>query len=199
MVWDWLNLIGIIAFASSGAIVAREENYDFLGMLVLGYATSFGGGVLRNILLDQPASILWKQDLLLGTAFFVVVLIYYFPRRLVSSWKKFELIFDAIGLAAFSIQAAVFTTNLGYPLIAVIVSALLTGAGGGIIRDILAGRKPMVFQPGSLYGVWAMGAALIIGLGLPQNIFYLGLLLICISFLRLASVFWNWSLPTRPL
>lgn len=199
MAWDWLNIIAVIATSSSGAIVAREEKYDLLGVMILGYATSFGGGVLRNLILDQPASVLWKQDVLLSLSFIIILIVFYFPQKYVNSWKKLELLFDAIGLGAFSIQAAIFTTNLGYPLIAVVVAALLTGAGGGVIRDVLAGRKPLVFQPGSLYGVWAMFSALIIGLGLPQNVLSLSILLVCITTLRLASVFLGWSLPNRPL
>ena len=73
--------------------------------------------------------------------------------------------FDAIGFAAFAIQGAMFAVHLGLPVSAVIVAAVLTGSGGGIIRDILAGRKPLVFKK-EIYAVWAALAGLLIGLGL---------------------------------
>lgn len=200
MEWDWLNIIGVLAFASSGALVAMEEGYDLLGVLFLGFATSFGGGILRNILLGVPASAVWSQGPLLWVALAVIVVVFCLPRKAIARWERPSLFLDAIGLAAFAIQAALMAKGLGFPLSAVVVSALLTGAGGGIIRDLLAHRKPMVFQhEHPLYGVWAMVAAVVIGLGWPQDPFAIMGLLIAIVALRMASVVWDWRLPRRSL
>lgn len=200
MDWDWLNIIGVLAFASSGALVAMEEGYDLLGVLFLGFATSFGGGVLRNILLGQPASHVWEEPALLATALGVILIVFCLPRKAILRWQRPAVLLDAIGLGAFAIQAAVLAKDLGFSLPAVMVSALLTGAGGGIIRDLLAHRKPMVFQhQHPLYGFWAMTAALAIGLGWPQDPFALFGLLLMIVVLRMASVAWDWKLPRRTL
>lgn len=200
MEWDWLNIIGVLAFASSGALVAMEEGYDLLGVLFLGFATSFGGGILRNILLGVPASAVWSQGPLLWVALAVIVVVFCLPRKAIARWERPSIFLDAIGLAAFAIQAALMAKGLGFPLSAVVVSALLTGAGGGIIRDLLAHRKPMVFQhEHPLYGVWAMVAAVVIGLGWPQDPFAIMGLLIAIVALRMASVVWDWRLPRRSL
>ena len=169
MQWDWLNLVGIVAFATSGAIVAMEEEYDLLGVVFLGLATSFGGGVLRNVLLGQPVATLWTQEGLLLVAVLATLAVFVAPWRWLARRAPLEVLFDAIGLAAFSIQAAITATALGFPLLAVMVAAFLTGTGGGIIRDVLAHRKPFVFQPTSLYGVWAIGAGAAIHLGWPQQ------------------------------
>ena len=60
-VWDILSIIGTIAFALSGAIVAMEEGFDILGLFILGFVTAFGGGAIRNLLIGLPISALWSQ------------------------------------------------------------------------------------------------------------------------------------------
>ena len=199
MDWNWLNIIGVIAFASSGAVVAMEEEYDLLGVLFLGFATSFGGGIMRNVLLGVPASAIWQMEQLLGIALVAILVIFLLPSRVLRRWRRLELFLDAIGLAAFAIQAAITTTNYGFPRPAVMAASLLTGAGGGNIRDVLAGRRPVVFQRGTVYGVWAMAAAAAIGLGWPQSGWPVALLLAFIVGMRMVSVAWRWSLPHRSL
>lgn len=197
MEWDWLNIVGIVAFATSGAIVAMEEGYDLLGVLFLGFATAFGGGILRNVLIGESAAAVWSQGLLMGVALGAILIAFCLPRAILVRWRRLEVYFDAIGLAAFSIQAAIHTAERGFPLIAIMVAALLTGAGGGIIRDLLAHRKPMVFQRDNVYGAWALLAAAAIGLGWPRHGAPLALLMALVVGLRMASVFWRWSLPHR--
>lgn len=195
--WEWLNVIGIVAFASSGAIVAMEERYDLLGVLFLGFVTAFGGGVIRQVLLGDSAAALWHQSLLMGVAAGTILIVFWLPRSLLFRWQRLEVLCDAIGLAAFSLQAAIYATERGFPLVAIVVAALLTGAGGGIVRDVLAGRQPMVFQRGNIYGSWAMLAALAIGLGWPRQGLPLAILLVLVIALRMASVRWQWTLPQR--
>ncbi len=199
MDWDWLNVIGTVAFASSGAIVAMEEGYDLLGVLFLGFVTAFGGGVIRHLILGDSTAAIWNQGLLMGVAAAAILTAFCLPQKLLQHWRRPELWCDAIGLGAFSIQAALYAAGRGFPLVAIVAAALLTGAGGGIIRDLLAQRKPLVFQRGHVYGAWAMLAALAIGLGWPREGAPLALLLGLVIGLRMASVHWRWSLPHRHL
>lgn len=197
MDWDWLNLIGAVAFATSGALVAIEEEYDLLGVIFLGLATAFGGGVLRNVLLGQPVASLWAQEGLMLVAVGATLAVFLMPRKWLLRWTSLEVLFDAIGLAAFSIQAAIIATNLGFPLIAVLIASFLTGAGGGIIRDVLAHRKPLVFQPGIIYGAWAMSAGLAVYMGWPKQGWPVALLVVLVVAFRLTSYYQRWTLPKR--
>ena len=79
MTWDMLSLIGIVAFAASGAIMAMEEDYDIFGVIVLGMATAFGGGVLRNLFIGVPITSLWSQSLFLKTALVAILILYVLP------------------------------------------------------------------------------------------------------------------------
>lgn len=192
------SIIGTVAFAISGAVVAMEEEYDILGVFVLAFVTAFGGGVVRNVLIGIPVTTLWNQGIFLKIALFAALLVFIVPVSWIRRWKTWESLFDAIGLAAFSIQGALYATQMNVPLSAIIVAAMLTGIGGGIIRDVLAGRKPLVLRD-EIYAVWCMLAGLVIGTGWFQGSWSLLFLFALIVTLRMLSVTFKWRLPRRSL
>ncbi|MHA6261196.1 trimeric intracellular cation channel family protein [Sporosarcina sp. CAU 1771] len=194
MAWDVFNWIGTIAFAVSGAIVAMEIKYDLFGVYILGIVTAFGGGALRNLLIGVPTSVLWDQGSLFQGALISITIIFLFANKLLNHWERWGNYFDAVGLAAFAIQGALFAVNLGLPVSAVIVAAVLTGSGGGILRDLLAGRKPLVFKR-EIYAVWAALAGLLIGVGVFSSDFSLYILLVITAGLRILSLIFKWQLP----
>ena len=195
-IFHLFSLIGVIAFAASGAIVAMEEEYDILGVFVLGLVTAFGGGVIRNLLIGVPVTTLWSQGLLLKTAVVAILIVFVLPRGWIAHWKRGEAFFDAIGLSAFAVQGALYAIDAGLPVSAVMVAAMLTGIGGGMVRDMMAGRKPLVLRD-EIYAVWALSAGLVIGVGKLQASWQLLLLFAIIVFLRMLSVHYKWKLPRR--
>ena len=196
MTWEVLSMIGTIAFAVSGAIVAMEEEYDILGVYILGIVTAFGGGAIRNLLIGVPVSALWEQGLFFQIALLSITAVFLFPSNLLKHWQKWGNLFDAIGLSAFAIQGAMYAANMNHPLSAVIVAAVMTGIGGGIIRDLLAGRKPIVLRS-EIYAVWAILAGLIIGLKIAAHPWQLYTLFALVTGLRVLSYTFDWKLPTR--
>ncbi|WP_043931961.1 trimeric intracellular cation channel family protein [Bacillus sp. EB01] len=192
--WDILNIIGTLAFAISGALIAREEDYDIVGIYVLGYTTAFGGGLIRNLLIGVPIEDTWNQGSLFQVAFLAITIVFLLPNGWLDHIKKMIVIFDAIGLAAFAIQGANYAASIGAPLIAVIIAATITGAGGGMVRDVFAGRKPMIFHS-EIYALWAVLAGLFIGLDLVRGPYVTAFLFIAIVFLRIVSVRFKWNLP----
>lgn len=189
------SIIGTVAFALSGAIVAIEENYDMLGITVLGFVTAFGGGVLRNIMLDLPMSIFWEQTNLFYVTFGTIFLVYLFP-NVSTRWKKLEIISDAIGLAAFSISGALYGLETFHQLGPAVLAAILTGTGGGVIRDLLAGKKPSVLCA-EVYGSWSILIAVVIYFTTPVHpSFYLIIVALTII-LRLVGLTYNWNLPKK--
>lgn len=196
MAWDVFSFIGTFAFSISGAIIAMEEKYDLFGVYMLGVVTAFGGGALRNVLIGVPATTLWEQGFLFQVAIVSITIIFLFPNDLLNHWERWGNYFDAVGLSAFAIQGAMFAVELGLPISAVIVAAVLTGAGGGIIRDILAGRRPLVFKR-EIYAVWAAVGGLFVGLGLYKYDIALYALLVVITTLRILSLVFHWRLPAK--
>lgn len=175
-----------------------EEEYDILGVYILGIVTAFGGGAIRNLLIGVPVSALWDQGLLFEIALLAITAVFLFPANLLKHWQKWGNLFDAIGLSAFAIQGAIYAAKMDHPLSAVIVAAVLTGSGGGIIRDLLAGRKPIVLRS-EIYAVWAILAGIIVGLKIAVSPWELYTLFIFVTILRVLSYTFDWKLPTRKL
>ena len=195
LTWQILTLIGTIAFAASGAIVAMKEKYDILGVLVLGFVTAFGGGIVRNVLIGLPVTSVWHQPLILYSAFSIAVIAFLLP-KVWFKYPKMWIVLDAIGLSAFTIQGAYLATEANMPFIAVVFSALLTGTGGGVIRDVLARRRPLLFRD-EIYGGWAIiGATIFYFYSHSSSLFIYGLLIIIVA-LRLTSYRFRWVLPRR--
>ncbi|MEH7374433.1 MULTISPECIES: trimeric intracellular cation channel family protein [Bacillaceae] len=196
MTWEVLSMIGTIAFAVSGAIVAMEEEYDIFGVYILGIVTAFGGGAIRNLLIGVPVSALWEQGLFFQIALLSITAVFLFPSNLLKHWQKWGNLFDAIGLSAFAIQGALYAVKMNHPLSAVIVAAVLTGIGGGIIRDLLAGRKPIVLRS-EIYAIWAILTGLFIGLKIVTDSWELYSLFFIVTVLRVLSYTFDWKLPIR--
>ncbi|KKI91947.1 membrane protein [Bacillus sp. SA1-12] len=198
MTWEVLSIIGTIAFAISGAIIAMEEEYDILGIYILGIVTAFGGGAIRNLLIGVPVTALWEQGTLFQIALFAMTIVFLFPHRLLKHWHIWGNLTDAIGLSAFAIQGALYADNMGHPTSAVVVAAVLTGSGGGIVRDLLAGRKPLVLRS-EIYAFWAIIAGILIGFDIIEHPAELYILFVAIVILRVLSYTFNWHLPNRSL
>jgi len=198
MAWDVFSLIGTVAFAISGAIVAMEEEYDLFGVYILGIVTAFGGGAIRNILIGLPVSTLWNQELMFQFALLAITVFFLIPHHLFKQWSRWGYVTDAIGLSAFAIQGAMHAVHLELPIVAVIVAAVLTGAGGGVVRDLLAGRRPIILRH-EIYAVWAASAGFLIGLEIFKGDLFLYFLFVSITVLRICSYTKGWSLPSKKI
>ncbi|AXI10926.1 hypothetical protein CUC15_19205 [Oceanobacillus zhaokaii] len=198
MTWEVLNIIGTLAFAISGAIIAMEEDYDILGVQVLGFTTAFGGSTIRNLLIGIPIETIWTQGDLFMAVFLTNIFVFLIPKRWLQYWSKWGILFDAMGLASFAIQGALSAVHTGATLSAVLVAATLTGSGGGMIRDVLAGRRPMILHE-DIYAIWATLGGLIIGLGFIQGPWATGALFIAIVTMRMLSEHFKWKLPRRSI
>lgn len=198
MAWEVLSAIGTIAFAISGAIIAMEEEYDIFGVYLLGVVTAFGGGAIRNLLIGVPVSALWEQEMMFQLAAISITIVFLFPHKLLGPWSRWGNFFDAIGLSAFAVQGALYAVDLNMPIIAVMVAAILTGSGGGMIRDLLAGRKPLVLKA-EIYALWAATAGILISIDMIRSDFVLYGLFLVITVLRILSYTYKWRLPSRKI
>jgi len=140
-----LLIIGIAAYAASGALVAIEAEYSFVGVFVLGLTTAFGGGIIRNILIGAPVSATWDTQPI-AIVFLTLAVIVMLPLKWTQHWKRWGLFFDSIGLATFAIQGALTVKLIDGHLGLMLVAAMFTGLGGGMIRDLLAGKKPLALK-----------------------------------------------------
>lgn len=139
-----LDFIGTFAFAISGIRLASAKRFDWFGAYVVGLATAIGGGTIRDVLLDVTPAWMTNSIYLICTAFamFFVIL---FGKYLIRLNNTF-FVFDSIGLALFTIVGAEKSLALGYPFWVAIIMGSITGAAGGVIRDVFINEIPLIFR-----------------------------------------------------
>ncbi|ADN51605.1 trimeric intracellular cation channel family protein [Vulcanisaeta distributa] len=139
------NYIGIVAFAASGAFKAYEKNLDILGGIVLGSSVALAGGIIRDILIGvlPPTNIVYLPYPIIAIMASLIAYIFY---PLIAKYKNALMYADAIGLGTFSAVGAEIATEHGLNILGVILMAAVTAAGGGVVRDVLAGEIPTIFR-----------------------------------------------------
>ena len=139
-----LDFIGTFAFAISGIRLASAKRFDWFGAYVVGLVTAIGGGTLRDVLLDVPPA--WMQDpfYVICTAFAMLFVIL-FSKHLIHLNNTF-FIFDTIGLALFTVVGVERSIAAGYPFWVAIIMGSMTGAAGGVIRDVFINEIPLIFR-----------------------------------------------------
>ncbi|BEG98349.1 trimeric intracellular cation channel family protein [Bacteroides sedimenti] len=139
-----IEFIGTFAFAISGIRLASAKKFDWFGAYVVGLVTAIGGGTIRDLLLDVTPFWMTNPVYLICSAlalFWVIV----FGKQLVHLHNTF-FIFDSIGLALFTVVGVEKTIALGYPFWVAVVMGSITGAAGGVIRDIFINEIPLIFR-----------------------------------------------------
>ncbi len=204
------EIVGIIAFSISGVMIAFDKKMDLLGAAVLGVMTAVGGGVIRDILLGiHPPSILMDHFYLFIALLTSCVLLFYakiFKDHLKKHREKFlgiVNVVDAIGLGIFTVIGVNTAINLGYGSnwVLSIFIGVITGVGGGVLRDVLAREIPMVLHK-RIYAVAALVGAIV------RYLFYifaldptLGMVMSAgiVMIIRLLATTYKWKLPSVSL
>lgn len=140
-----IDALGTFAFAVSGATAAMRSRYDIFGVLVLAFVTAIGGGTTRDLLLGiTPVN--WLTDsitiytILAGFVFALLL------RKRISKWEGWLFYFDAAGLGLFTVTGVQIGLEAGMSVGISIALGAVTGCFGGVIRDVLAASKPLIFR-----------------------------------------------------
>ena len=154
----YLDLIGIFAFAITGALKAKGRDLHLFGALFLGIITAIGGGTVRDLIIDRTPLFYLKDPNYLIMAIIASTLTYFVP-TFFKKWYSFFRLIDSIGLSVFAIIGVSVTyshlfNDKGFTTISFLASILLgmlTGFGGGIVRDAIMGDMPLSLKKGSNY------------------------------------------------
>lgn len=191
-----LDLFGTVVFAISGVWLACRKDMDLFGAMVLAFVTAVGGGTIRDVLLSATP-VFWIQD----TLYLLVILATTLFAILVRQWhersKWILQVSDALGLAVFVVIGVTKSLSFGVEPMVAVMMGVLTGCGGGAIRDMLAGEIPMVLRQ-EIYASAAMagGAVFILLEPLLQNINHTSIIAaVVVLLLRLMAVYKGLSLP----
>ena len=194
-----IEALGILAFAASGFVEARRKDMDIVGVFTVAFITAFGGGTLRDLLLDRRP-LFWVEHHEYALMVFVVALIAtpLLPHLKSSLSEKIIVVADALGLGLFSVAGVSLAQEAQMPVFVCVMMGVITGIFGGVLRDVICNEIPLVFRRGHLYatcsfaGCWSF---LLLGwLGLPQPAAVgAGIVVTCL--LRYLSVRFDWRLP----
>ena len=147
----YLEFIGTIAFAASGALLGIRKGFDLFGIIIMGIITAVGGGILRDVLLGVTPPIMFSNPIYCIIAAITSVLMFLpFVKKIVPSQHWRDIIFivsDSLGLAAFTVVAVIYTYQLGIDnQFLIVVVSVITGVGGGMLRDVFACEMPYIFR-----------------------------------------------------
>lgn len=197
MVLYILDLLGVAVFAISGALAAGRKHLDLLGVVVIAVVTAIGGGTLRDILLDRHP-VFWVESPIYLFVILAAALLTVVYTKFLRPPHKALLVADAFGLALFSISGAEIAEQLGLSPLLVVVMGTITGAAGGVFRDVLLMNIPMILRRGRIYATTA-----IVGIGVYLSLQSLGMVqtwaallgMAVVASLRLAAIIWGLMLP----
>lgn len=201
-----LDIVGTIAFALSGAMVAAQRGMDLFGINVLGAVTATCGGIIRDLVIGStpPAAFVHPRYVLLAVGvsnitFLCLRKVRKAPAALKDFSARMLFVFDTMGLAAFTMDGIITGVNAGHGrnLFLICFLGVITGVGGGIMRDILAGLMPTVFRK-HVYALASIaGGALTALLNYYQVSMSYAILagFFFIIIIRIAASYFRWNLP----
>ena len=198
-----LELVGTVAFSISGAMIAMKKNMDIFGVMILGLTTAVGGGIIRDLILGITPPSTFRDPVYAVTALITAAIVF-LPsiRRL---FRKFQyaydhllLIMDTFGLGIFTVigvRAAMIQPET-YSFFLLIFVGVITGVGGGVLRDMMAGNTPYIFVKHIYACASLAGAVLCAGLWQSTNEAVAMTAGACVVIIiRLLSAHFRWSLP----
>ena len=199
LILNLANYIGIVAFAISGSMKAIRKGMDLLGVLVLGFSTALGGGIIADLLIGKtpPTNLIYLPYPL--TAFASSLFTFYFC-KVFKNMSKFLLYADAIGLGAFAASGASLAYSVYPSPLLVVMIGTITAVGGGVIRDILANEIPLVLTREFYASAAIIGSFIFFLLryeGIGEEFAILSSFIIT-TLLRIIALKMEWELP-KPL
>ena len=192
-----LDILGVISFAISGSLVAMRKRLDPFGVFIIAFATSVGGGTLRDVLIGaQP--VFWMKNteviyLIIGSFLFAILF-----RKKLKYLNKSLFLFDTIGLALYTIMGTEIGLNANFHPLIIISIATMSASFGGVIRDILCNEIPVIFRKEIYATACVFGSIIFLvlhNLNVSDSIIYVSTFFIVIA-IRLVAVRFHLSLPT---
>ena len=192
-----LDLCGVFVFALSGALAAVLRKLDVVGVVVVGTVAAIGGGLLRDVALPDvppPALADWRYVTVSAAA--SVLVFFYHPQ--VGRMTRAVRVFDAAGLGFFAVAGTSKALTFGLGPVPAVILGVITGCGGGVLRDVLLREIPLVLRTGELYAVTALAGSLVVVAGdeaglyaAPTAAFGVGVVFV----LRVLALRRHWSAP----
>lgn len=194
-----IETVATLAFALSGVIEASRRRMDAVGVVVVAGLTAFGGGTLRDVLLDRrPFFWVTHTELLWAVMALGVVALFFLRRRHLEPTERAMQWPDAVGMGLFAAGGTQISLSMGQPALVAVVLGMVTAVFGGVLRDIVCNDIPKVFRDHRPYALFAfLGGWMLVGLDALGTEPWLSLMLsaIAATTLRVAALLRDWKLP----
>ncbi|MBC5864415.1 trimeric intracellular cation channel family protein [Flavobacterium turcicum] len=194
--FHFLDIIGTMAFAMSGALTAMSKKLDPFGVFIIAFVTAVGGGTLRDVLIGRTP-VGWMLDLQYVYVIFIGFVLAIIFRKKLDRLRKSLFLFDTIGLGVFTLIGLEKGLEIGLHPVICVALGTMTACFGGVIRDILCNEIPVIFRREIYATLCIVGGVLFFVLrtmNLENDVLYLLSSSIIIS-LRLMAVKFKWYLP----
>ncbi|HIR51110.1 MAG TPA: TRIC cation channel family protein [Candidatus Avoscillospira avicola] len=204
-----VEMIGMVAFALNGALVGLKYHLDLFGVILVSVTVSLGGGVVRDLIIGRIPPAMFQDYRYLLVAVVTALLVFLAAVISRGRYHDYETkvealanIFDALGLGAFTVVGVQAGINAGFSDngFLLVFLGLLTGIGGGILRDLFVMRMPVVLRKHVYALPVIIGAALYLlcyRLGAPQLVTS-GAVIFTVFALRMLATYYHWNLPHAP-
>jgi uncharacterized membrane protein YeiH len=191
-----IEILGTVAFAMSGSFAAMQKRLDPFGVLIIAFVTSVGGGTIRDLILDVP--VFWMHDMVICTVIFITTIVSMIFKSVEKKFKVTLFIFDSFGLGLFTIIGIQKGLNADlHPLICITLGTI-TGCFGGISRDILLNRIPLIFRKEIYATACIIGGTIFLGLVKYSTLSYafvqVSTILLIVT-IRTLAVKYHWEIP----
>ncbi len=152
------ELFAVVVAAATGALTARENKLDLVGAIGLAVLVSLGGGLIRDVILQEGNVYILRQPLALPVAIATAAAVFTFP-VMVEKPDRLVAVLDIFSVGLFAVMGADKTMLYGYPAITCVMMGFFTAVGGGLLRDVCLARVPYIFQRSNLYAIAACAGA----------------------------------------
>ncbi|MCL6266458.1 trimeric intracellular cation channel family protein [Flagellimonas myxillae] len=196
MFYQTIDILGTVAFAISGVLVAMDKKLDLFGVLIIAFVTAIGGGTLRDLLIGNTP-VVWMRDLTYVTTIFSAVVIGILFVNQLKYLRRSLFLFDTIGLGLFTMIGVEKGLQAELSPIMCIALGTMTASFGGVIRDMLCNEIPVIFRKEIYATACILGGAsyfLFVQFPIKENFAYIAAIMVVIS-LRLLAVRFGISLP----
>ncbi len=191
-----IETLGMVSFSMSGAFAAMQKRLDPFGVLIIAFITSVGGGTIRDLLLDIP--VFWIHDIRMCALIFIPAIFAMIFKSIERRFKVTLFIFDSFGLGLFTIVGIQKGLNADLHPFICLTLGTITGCFGGILRDILLNRVPLIFRKEIYATACIVGGSAFLLLAKYTQLSYTFVqvfTILLIVTIRTLSVKYQWQMP----
>lgn len=191
-----IDLTGTFVFAMSGVVTANERRMDIFGASVIGFVTAVGGGTIRDMLIGStPVGWMVNRDYLIVIGLGILVAM--FLHKHITKWHKTMFLFDTVGIGLFTVLGLQKTLSFGLSPSVAVMMGIVSAVFGGVVRDVLVNRIPLIFRK-EIYATACLAGAIlyaVISPYFPGSLWTVLLSMAVVIAIRVTAVRRKWALP----